>query len=148
MLWNWSVIGNRRGRWTFRNWGDIGLSPASRETTQTNKPPKHYTTLHCISIYLSSWRLCASKTIIHWLLCTTLSRCLTMHLNNGGPLQHAATVHNQKLTGAHLVDNTKILYHESNFKKLTILDALAIKNLNPSINSQCIWSDCTLQLFH
>ena len=40
---NWSVIGNRRGRWTFRNWGDIGLSLASRETTQTNKPPKHYT---------------------------------------------------------------------------------------------------------
>ena len=43
---NWSVIflgGNRGGRRTFRNWGDIGLSPASRETTQTNKPPKHYT---------------------------------------------------------------------------------------------------------
>ena len=40
---NWLVIGNRRGLWTFRNWGDIGLSLASRETTQTNKPPKHYT---------------------------------------------------------------------------------------------------------
>ena len=39
---NWSVIGNRRGRWTFRNWGDIGLSPASWETTLTNKPLKHY----------------------------------------------------------------------------------------------------------
>ena len=71
-----------------------------------------------------------------------------MHLNNGGPLQHAATVHNQKLTRANLVDKTKILYHESNFKKLTILEALAIKNLNPSINSQCTGSDRTLQLFH
>ena len=40
---DWSVIGNRRGRWTFRNWGDISLSLASWETTQTNKPPKHYT---------------------------------------------------------------------------------------------------------
>ena len=40
---NWSVIGNRRGWWTFQNWGDIGLSKASRETTQTNKLPKHYT---------------------------------------------------------------------------------------------------------
>ena len=39
---NWSVIGNRRGRCTLRNWGDISLSPASRETTQTNKPLKHY----------------------------------------------------------------------------------------------------------
>ena len=25
------------------NWGDIGLPPASRETTQTDKPPKHFT---------------------------------------------------------------------------------------------------------
>ena len=27
----------------FWNWGDMSLSPASKETTQTNKPPKHYT---------------------------------------------------------------------------------------------------------
>ena len=40
---NRSKIGNRGGRWTFQNWGDIGLFPASRETTQTNIPPKHYT---------------------------------------------------------------------------------------------------------
>ena len=39
---NRSVVGNRGGRWTLWNRGDIGLSPASRETTQTNKPPKHY----------------------------------------------------------------------------------------------------------
>ena len=34
------IIGNRGWRWTFRNWGDIGLSPASRKTSQPNKPPK------------------------------------------------------------------------------------------------------------
>ena len=38
---NQSVVGNRRGRWTLYNRGDIGLSPASWETA--NKPPKHYT---------------------------------------------------------------------------------------------------------
>ena len=65
-----------------------------------------------------------------------------------GPLQHAATVRNQKLTRANLFDNAKILYYESNFKKLTILEALTIKNLNLSINSQCTGSDRTLQLFH
>ena len=43
-----------------------------------------------------------------------------MHLNNGGPLQHAATVHNQKNTKANLVDNTVILYHEYNFIELNI----------------------------
>ena len=45
----WSIIGNRRRRWTFRNWGDIGLSSASRETTQMNKPPKHYTKMGAIT---------------------------------------------------------------------------------------------------
>ena len=40
---NRSVVGNRGGRWTLWNRDDIGLSPASRETTQTNKPPIHYT---------------------------------------------------------------------------------------------------------
>ena len=71
-----------------------------------------------------------------------------MHLNNGGPLQHAATVHNQKLTRENLVNNTIIIHHENYFKKLNILEALAIKNSNPSINSQCTGSDRVLQLFH
>ena len=39
---NWSVIGNRGGRWTLRNRGDICLPPACRQVTQTNKPSKHY----------------------------------------------------------------------------------------------------------
>ena len=57
---NWSIIGNRRGRWTFRNWGDIGLSPASRETTQTSNPLKHYTKTggHNICSSLNSVRQC------------------------------------------------------------------------------------------
>ena len=46
---------------------------------------------------------------------TTLSRRLTMHLNNGGPLQHATTVHNQNLTRENLVNNTIIIHHENNF---------------------------------
>ena len=37
------IIGNRVREETFQNRCDIGLSPANRETTQTNKPPKHYT---------------------------------------------------------------------------------------------------------
>ena len=49
---NQSVVGSIGGRWTLWNRGDIGVSPASRETTETNKPPKHYTktrgqNIHC-----------------------------------------------------------------------------------------------------
>ena len=40
---NPSVVCNRGGRWTLRNWSDIGLSPANMEATQTKKPPKHCT---------------------------------------------------------------------------------------------------------
>ena len=46
---NLVVIRNWGGWWTFRNWGDIGLSPARRETTQTNKPPKHYIKMGAIT---------------------------------------------------------------------------------------------------
>ena len=40
---NLSVISNRGGWWTFQNLCDIGLFPASKEITETNKPRKHYT---------------------------------------------------------------------------------------------------------
>ena len=40
---NLSVVGNKGGRWTLWNRDDIGLSPANRKTTQTNKQLKHYT---------------------------------------------------------------------------------------------------------
>ena len=40
---NWMVIGNRGGWWNCQNWGDIGMSPASQETTLMNMPKKHYT---------------------------------------------------------------------------------------------------------
>ena len=41
----WKSVGNwqQRRRWTLFNRSDIGLSPASRETSQTNKPPKYCT---------------------------------------------------------------------------------------------------------
>ena len=52
------VIGNSAGRWAFRNWVVIGLSPASWETTQTNTPPKHNTKMegHNISSSLKKSR--------------------------------------------------------------------------------------------
>ena len=40
---NRSVIGNGGKEWIFRNLSDIGMSHARRETTQTNRLPKHHT---------------------------------------------------------------------------------------------------------
>ena len=78
---------------------------------------------------------------------TTLSCRITMHLANGGPQQHSTTVHKQKLTSANMVENTIILHHEPKITKLSILEALAIKNCNPSINRQCTGNNCILKLF-
>ena len=47
---NRSEIGNRVKRWTYTNWGDIALYPASWETTQTNKPRKQYTKMWGLNI--------------------------------------------------------------------------------------------------
>ena len=47
---NRSVMGNRGTWWTFKNWGNIGLSPGSRETTLTYKPAKNYTKMGSQSI--------------------------------------------------------------------------------------------------
>ena len=78
---------------------------------------------------------------------TTLSRCITMHLANGGPQQHSTTIHKQKLTSTNMVENTLILHHEPNITKLSILESLAIKNSDPSINRQCTGNNRILKLF-
>ena len=49
---------------------------------------------------------------------TTLSLRLTMHLASGGPKQHALTNHHMPLTREELVNNTKIIFRESNNNKL------------------------------
>ena len=67
----------------------------------------------------------------------TLSRRLTyMHLASGGPKQHELANHNLPLTRADLVNNTKILLTEFNHKKLSIIEALLIEKMQPSINNQ------------
>ena len=78
---------------------------------------------------------------------TTLSRRLTMHLASGGPKQHALENHNLTLTRNDLVSNTKIIYNQSNHNKLSIMEALLIKKLQPSINNQCTGINRTLKLF-
>ena len=67
---------------------------------------------------------------------TTLSRRLTMHLASGGPMQRALTNHHMPLTREELVNNTQIIFSESNNNKLSITEALLIQKMQPSINTQ------------
>ena len=67
---------------------------------------------------------------------TSLSRRLTCHLQSGSPLQHMTDVHKRKLTRTDLTNNTTILAHESNRRKLQITEAVLIRLNKPQINTQ------------
>ena len=77
---------------------------------------------------------------------TTLSRRMTMHLQDGAPRQHMMQEHQRALTRQDLTENTTILKKENNRKKLQILEALLIKEKKPIINTQ-LKSCITLELF-
>ena len=67
---------------------------------------------------------------------TTLSRRMTMHLQDGAPLQHMMQEHQRALTRQDLTENTTILRRDNNRRKLQILEALLIREKKPAINKQ------------
>ena len=67
---------------------------------------------------------------------TTLSRRLTLHLQQGGPKEHLQTSHRQSLDRETIVNNTEIVAMERDTRRLAILEAIIIKELQPSINRQ------------
>ena len=67
-----------------------------------------------------------------------LTRRLSYHLNNGAPKNHAQKIHKVKLERAHLNENTEIIATHNDNRRLEILEALYIKELNPNLNCQKI----------
>ena len=78
---------------------------------------------------------------------TTLSKRISGHLQSGAPKQHTLTEHNTELSRTQMVQNTKILYHVPDFHRLTIMEALLIRQNKPIINQQDTGVIRTLQLF-
>ena len=78
---------------------------------------------------------------------TTLSKRISGHLQTGAPKQHTLTAHNTDLSRLQMVQNTTILYHASDFHRLTIMEALLIRQDKPIINLQDTGTIRTLQLF-
>ena len=80
---------------------------------------------------------------------TTLSRRITMHLGSGGPKSHNEDNHNQNPISRELmVENTKILRRENDFRRLQIYEALIIQQKRPLINNQVTGSCRTLKLYN
>ena len=67
---------------------------------------------------------------------TSLSRRLTMHAREGSIRKHMTQTHNKPPTRQDLVENTKILKHCSNHKKLHIFEKVYISQHTPLINIQ------------
>ena len=91
---------------------------------------------------------CAHHNNIIGLTAATLSRRLTMHLASGGPKQHVLENQNLTLTRDDLVNNTKTLFNEFDHNKLSIMEALLIRKVQPSINNQSTGINKTLKLSH
>ena len=67
---------------------------------------------------------------------TTLRRRLQSHKNNGAILDHFISVHDRIPALQTLIDNTKIEYRESRFRKLQIAEAVFIHTMKPTISVQ------------
>ena len=59
-----------------------------------------------------------------------------MHLQNGGPKTHTEAAHDQRLTRKQLVENTTILGRTHNHRKLQVLEAIYVRDHDPTINRQ------------
>ena len=66
----------------------------------------------------------------------TLSRRLTLHLQNGSIKQHFIHHHNKIVIRKNLVENTKIIERTNNRRKLLIKEALLIQQKEATINKQ------------
>ena len=67
---------------------------------------------------------------------TSLSRRITMHLQNGAPEKHVRQHHGRKLTRSMMVENTSIVARCPKKHKLATLKAAYIRDRDPAINRQ------------
>ena len=77
---------------------------------------------------------------------TTLGRRITMHLQDGGPKKHLRDHHAMSLTREDMVTNTTILDRCTHPRKLLVLEAVYIRDCDPTINRQ-VNARGKLQLF-
>ena len=76
----------------------------------------------------------------------TVSRRISLHLQNGAILKHFESKHSSKITRKEFEDWTKIRYIERDVTRLFILEALIIKHEDPVINRQDTGKRRTLKL--
>ena len=106
-----------------------------RNSPGTNTPELQKS--HLVYEYTCNTGICAALPSTYIGMTTTkLSRRLTLHLSNGAPKKHTEEAHGVRLTREMIANGTSILQIENDPHRLQILEALYIKDKNPSLNSQ------------
>ena len=116
-------------------------NPTTRSLVMHNNPTRDKSLLkdsNVIYSYKCSIGDCALRDNCKYIgyTTTTLSRRITMHLQNGGPKTHTETHHHQRLTRKHMVDNTTVIDRSHNRRELHVLEAIHIRDKDPLINKQ------------
>ena len=104
---------------------------------------------HCVYQYSCSRDGCNStQTYIGYTTCTIFNR-FKMHTQNSSSIKKDLSDLHQKnkISAADLILNTKILKSVPCKRELLITEALYIKSLKPSLNSQTEFSDRILKIF-
>ena len=80
---------------------------------------------------------CVTRNVYYIGLTTTsLSRRLTMHLQDGGPKTHLHDHHGTRLTRDLLTTNTTILTRQHDKRRLAVAETVFIRDTSPIINTQ------------
>ena len=77
----------------------------------------------------------------------SLSRRLSLHLQNGSIKEHFRVAHNCKISRVEIVENTIIRYIERDTHRLRLLEALVIAREAPRLNAQDTGLSRTLLLY-
>ena len=107
----------------------------------TNNPNRDKTPLkqaNVVYFYKCTKGDCAllTKSGYVGLTTTSLSRRITMHLQSGGPKTHSETEHDTPLTRRDMTEHTTILGTASDKRRLPVLEAVLIREIDPYINMQ------------
>jgi len=115
-------------------------SPKTSSLIMQNNPTRNRSTLKQTNVvYQFQCKAgdCATRQVYYIGHTTTsLSRRLTMHLQDGAPKKHYSEQHDATLTRDNLVNNTIILAHCQDRKRLSTLETVYIRDMRPIINIQ------------
>ena len=116
-------------------------TPTTASIVMSNNPNRDHTPLkqaNVVYFYKCTKGDCAllPKSGYVGLTTTSLSRRITMHLQTGGPKTHTEKYHDSPLTRQDMTENTQILTKTSDRRRLPVLEAVFIRELDPQINLQ------------